>query len=194
MTMPASSPERIRRTIYLSVAGLLVGYQAVNAFVPNSEMILATRVLALGFYATVLYVYGPDAWRALFSRHPKRSDFLVIGIFVSFLSHFGQSFYSILYRLAPSTWLFNSEFLAVVVQLSIVAAMLHVTAPGAVDGTVPRRNRIALGIGVGLATLAVGGVLLSRPDVAPVLDRLRPYIGDFWRTGEVRSLQIPPHG
>lgn len=185
-------PERIRGTIYLSVLLLFAVYQVINAFVPNADLILATRTLGAGFYATVLYVYGPDAWKALTAPHPKRSDFLIVGIWISFASQLGQSIYSILYRLAPSQWFLNSEVVSWIVLGSVVASILHVSAPGAVDGTVPRRNRIALGVGVGLATITVAFLLVTRPDIGPLLERTRPYIGDFWSTGAM--LPISGHG
>lgn len=67
-------PERIRGTIYISALVLLVGYQLINAFVPNADMIVATRTLAAGFDAVVLDVYAGDAWRAAVKLEPRRSD------------------------------------------------------------------------------------------------------------------------
>ncbi|MGV7034764.1 hypothetical protein [Methylobacterium symbioticum] len=67
-------PERIRGTIYISALVLLVGYQLINAFVPNADMIVATRTPAAGFYAVVLDVYAGDAWRAAVKLEPRRSD------------------------------------------------------------------------------------------------------------------------
>lgn len=179
-------PERIRGTIYLSAILLLAGYQLINAFVPNADMIVATRTLAAGFYAVVLYVYAADAWRATMKPEPRRSDFLIVGIWLSFLSHFGQTVYSLVYRLADAPgWLLNAEIVPFIVLFSVLGAVLHVAAPGSVDGTVPRRNRIALGIGVGLAVLTVMALLITRPDIKPLIERARPFIGDWWKTGEL---------
>lgn len=191
MILSLNRPDRIRQTILACVVALFLGYQGINAFVPNADMILATRVLAAGFYMALLYVYGPDAWLALRTATPKRSDFLVVGIWIGFASHFWQDVYSIVYRLAPSEWLLNAEIISPGILLSAIAVVLHVSAPGAVDGTVPRRNRIALGAGVGVATLLVGLLLVTRPDIRPFVDGLRPWIGDFWHTG---GLSAPTHG
>jgi len=179
-------PERIRGAIYLTTILLFILYQAINAFVPNADMIVAVRVLACSVYAAVIYVYGRDAWVAVSTPDPKRSDFLIVGIVLSFMSHFGQSAYAIAYRLADApAWLLNAEVIAPVVILSMVAGVLHVTAPESIEGTVPRRNRYALGAFVGLAVLMLGVLLTTRPDVRPWIDRARPYIGDFWHTGEM---------
>lgn len=184
-------PEHIRSLLYLSVLFLFAGYQCINFFVPNADMILAVRVLATGFYAGVLYVYGGDARQAFFSPTPKRSDFLVVGIWISFLSHFLQCLYSIIYRLSPSEWLLYSEVVSPIVLLSVVAAVLHVSAPGAVDGIVPRRNKIALGVSVGFAAVVVVGLLVSRPNLQPYIQDLKPYISDWWGTEGDRSDDPP---
>lgn len=155
----------------------MAGYQCINVFVPNADLILATRTLAVGFYTAVLYFYGPDAWRALTSPKPKRSDFLIVGIWVSFASHDAQSLYSILYRLAPSQWLLNSEVVSPIVLLAVIGAILHNSAPGAVDGTVPRRNRVALGIGIGIATIMIAVLLSPGPTSARCLSARAPGSG-----------------
>ncbi|MCJ2038550.1 hypothetical protein MKK55_06210 [Methylobacterium sp. J-059] len=67
--------------------------------------------------------------------------------------------------------------MAPIVMPSMVASVLHAAAPGAVDGTVPRRNRIALGIGAGSGVSAVVFLIAIRPDIRPIIDRARPYIG-----------------
>ncbi|MCJ2006661.1 hypothetical protein [Methylobacterium sp. J-092] len=59
----------------------------------------------------------------------------------------------------------------------VVGAALHIDAQGSLDGQVPRRNRIELGIGVGIATLVVGLLLVTRPDIRPLIERTRSYIG-----------------
>lgn len=58
---------------------------------------------------------------------------------------------------------------------------------GISDGEVLRRSRIALGLGVGAAVLVVGAILTTRPDIGPAIERARPWIGDWWRTGEILS-------
>ncbi|MCJ2039858.1 hypothetical protein MKK55_13055 [Methylobacterium sp. J-059] len=186
------TPVRIKGTIYWAALLLFLGYQLCNFFVPNSDMILAARVMAAGFYAVVLYVYGPDAWRALWKNDPISSDYLIVGIWLSFASHLGQTAYSIAYRLAPSDWFLNSEIVSFIIMGSVVGAALHICAPGSLDGQVPRRNRIALGIGVGIATLVVGLLLVTRPDIRPLIERTRPYIGDWFHTGALRGIGEPP--
>jgi len=182
-------PEHIRGAIWLTVLFLGVGYAVINAFVPNSDMNIAIGVLQASAATMVVYIYGKDAWQALKKREPARTDFLIVGIVLAWLSTDGQAILAVLFRLAgmPS-WFVNSELYAPIRLLSVVAAVLHVSAPGAVDGLVPRRNRLAMGLGLGGAVLIVLVLLWQRPDMGPLIERTRPYIGDFWN----QSLHMLP--
>ncbi len=179
-------PTGIRQVLYLTGLGLFVGYQCINVFVPNADMIVATRILAAAFYSVVVYAYAGDAWAAVRRPVPTKADFLIVGIWLSFLSHLAQTVYATIYRLADAPqWLLNAEIVPAIVLLSMMAAVLHVAATGSIDGEVPRRSRIALGVGVGVAVLIVGAVVATRPDIGPAVERARPWISDWWRTGAV---------
>ena len=184
MMIYKDGPGGIRQVLYLTALVLFVGYQTINVFVPNADMIIATRILAAAFYSVVVFAYAGDAWDAIRNPEPDKSDFLITGIWLSFLSHLCQTVYAIIYRLADApTWLLNAEVVPFIVGLSMVAAMLHIVATGGVKEGVPRRSRIALGIGVGVAVLLVGAVVATRPDIGPTIERARPWIGDWWHTG-----------
>lgn len=185
-------PSGIRQILYLTALTLFVGYQTVNVFVPNADMIVATRILAAAFYSVVVYAYAGDAWAAIRRPFPTKADFLIVGIWLSFLSHLAQTVYAAIYRLADAPqWLLNAEIVPLIVLFSMMAAVLHVAATGSIDGEVPRRSRIALGICVGAAVLMVGAVVATRPDIGPAIERTRPYIGDWWRTGELHLWKVP---
>ncbi|WP_232629176.1 hypothetical protein [Methylobacterium sp. Leaf118] len=183
-------PEGIRQVLYLTSLLLVVGYQTINVFVPNADMIVSTRILAAGIYSTVVYAYARDAWEAVRKPEPDKSDYLILGIWLSFVSHLAQTTYAIIYRLADAPkWLLNAEVVPFIVGVSMVAAILHVAATGGIKEGVPRRSRVALGLGVGCAVIMVGAIIATRPDVAPVIERARPWIGDWFKTG---SLGGPP--
>ena len=177
-------PEGVRGTIYLSCLLLFAGYQLINAFVPNSDMIVGVRLLAMSIYGGVCYIYAKDAWIAFRAAKPERTDFLILGIWLSFFSQFLQNVYAVTARLAGMpAWFLNSEILGPCVLISVVAGILHIAMPDALRGQVPRRNRYALGLGVACAVLVLGAVTASKPDINPYLEPLRPWIGDFWHTG-----------
>jgi hypothetical protein len=174
----------IRQILWLTALLLFAGYQIVNVFVPNADMIVATRILAAAFYSVVVYAYAGDAWAAVRRPVPTKADFLIVGIWLSFLSHLAQTVYAAIYRLADAPqWLLNAEIVPLIVLFSMMAAVLHVAATGSIDGEVPRRSRIALRVCVGAAVLMVGAIVATRPDIGPAIERTRPYIGDWWRTG-----------
>lgn len=180
------SPTRIRGRIWFTLLVLFFGYGIINVFVPNGDMIIATRVIQASASAVVLYVYFGDFWHGLRTPDPARGDYLIVGIWVGFFATLCQAIYSMAFRLAGNpAWLLNSEVNAPYILLSVVAAVMHVSAPGAVDGVVPRRNRLAMGVGFGAAVFLVICLFMIRPDIRPVLDRLRPYIEDLWRQGQL---------
>ncbi|WP_191970289.1 hypothetical protein, partial [Methylobacterium planeticum] len=168
-------------------------YLLINFFVPNADMIIAVRCIACASHGVVLYVYGHDAWLAFRKREPARSDYLILGIWLSFLSQILQSAFAILSRLSGmQSWFVNAEIWAPAILLSVTAAVLHTATPGALDGVVPRRNRIAMGVGLGFAILSVLGLVASKPDIRPYLDRARPYISDWFNTNALFHSSEPP--
>ncbi|WP_455961530.1 hypothetical protein [Methylorubrum aminovorans] len=84
-------PSGIRQVLYLTALVLFVGYQTVNVFVPNADMIVATRILAAAFYSVVVYAYAGDAWATVRRPVPTKANFLIVGIWLSFLSHLAQT-------------------------------------------------------------------------------------------------------
>lgn len=186
-----NEPETLKSIILWAACVLFIGYQVLNVFVPNEDMIIYVRVLDIAFTAVALVLFAPDAWLGLWRRVPKPRDFLIVGIWLKFFSAECQSINAVLYRLAGTPkWLLNNEFLPLAIMVGIVAVVCHVCTPGSVkeeggSPAVPRKNLYALAIGSGFAVLMVGIFIVSKPDVGPFMERARPYIGDFWKTGFV---------
>ncbi len=184
-------PETIRNLIVFAAIGLFIGYQVINVFIPNAEMIIYVRILGIAANATALYIFAGDAWRGVWRATPLPRDFLICGIWLKFLADFLQGIYALVYRLAGTpAWFLNSEILSPIIMLGVVAVVLHMCVPGTVEGVVPRRNQYALAAGFGIAVLLVGFLIASKPDIRPYIERARPYISDWWRTGSVE----PPAG
>lgn len=178
----------IRKRILPTLAILGVGYMAIDAVVPNADMLLAQRVLQAAAAAAVMYVYWPDAWSAFVTRKPQKGDFLVLGIWLGMASTFCQAVYSVVYRLVPpdvQAWLQNANPVGVWIFTSILACVLHLLAPGVIGGVVPRRNRMALGGALGCAVVLTLYLVIARPDIGPIVNGLKPYIADWWRTGSL---------
>lgn len=186
-----NEPETLKSIILWAVVILFIGYQTINVFVPNEDMIIYVRVLDIAFTAVALVLFAPDAWLGIWRKVPKPRDFLIVGIWLKFFSAEWQSVNAVLYRLAGTPkWLLNNELLPWAIMVGIVAVVCHICTPGAVrkeggSPAVPRRNFYALAISSGIAVLIVGLIIVNKPDIGPLMERIRPYIGDWWRTGFV---------
>jgi drug/metabolite transporter (DMT)-like permease len=172
-----------------AIAVLGGGYLAIDAVAPNADMLLGWRVLQAATSASVFYVYWPDAKIAMLTHEPRKGDFLILGITFGWIATFCQATYSIVFRLAGSPgWLMNADPVGLWLMLSVLGGILHLLAPGAIGGSVPRRNRLALGAGLGAAIALVLFLSFAKPDIRPYVDWLRPYISDWFNTGGL------PHG
>lgn len=179
----SNKPETIKSIIVWAAGFLLVGYQILNVFVPNADMIIYARILDTAATAVALIIFFPDTWHGFWRAIPKPRDFLIVGIWLKFLSAELQSIYALLYRLGGSpAWWLNNELLGVTVLISVIAVVCHVATPGTVEGVVPRRNQYGLAIGFGAALLVILSFVANKPDIAPWLEMTRPYISDWWKS------------
>lgn len=146
----------MRGRIWLSFVVLAIGALLFGTLLDDGELTLALRILQASASAGVVYCYARAAYFAFRVEEPIGSDYLIVGILLSFFSMFCQAIYSIVYRLLGGpTWMLYSEVAAPFVLISVIAAVLHVTAPGAVDGRVPPKNRITVGICFAIAVACV---------------------------------------
>lgn len=186
-----NEPSLIRGRLWFSFLVLFVGYNIVNVFVQNPDMIIACRIIQASTSVVVLYVYFEDAWVGFKKAVPAREDYLIVGIWLAWLATFLQAMFSVMWRLAGGPdWLTNAEINAPFIILSVLGGMLHVSAPGALDGVVPRKNRVAMGMAFGVSLAIVTGLFATRPNIGPMIERARPYIGDFWGNSAER---LAPH-
>jgi hypothetical protein len=159
-----------------SIFVLLFFYTATQVFGPFAlvEMI---RVASIPLSVAVVVAYGDGAFRALFARHPDKFAMLTLGIVVSWASTAISSTWSILWRLSgqPSWWV-NSYPNSFGLYIALSAAVLHITAPGAVDGRIPKRLMIHLGLIAGLITALAITVVIARPDLSSVINAFRPWV------------------
>lgn len=104
---------------------------------------------------------------------PTKADFLIIEVWLSFVSHLGQTIYAAHYRMAAAPqWLLNAEVVPIIVRFSMLAAVLHVAATGPVDGEEPRHSRIRPSAGV--TVLIVGAGLANRHGIGSAIERPQP--------------------
>lgn len=106
--------------------------------------------------ATIAYFAGFTA--AVFSRRPGSLDFLTVGVVLGWLSVFMNRQWAQGLRTFPDAeWMRTSWFIAFYILIAVVAGGFHLLAGGSVDGRIPKRNLIWLGlvVGGGFATTAI---------------------------------------
>lgn len=186
-------PETIRSTIYLSTLVLVVGFVVLNAFLPNSDVNLVVGVLQATMATMVLCYYIMAAIRAVVTGSSANTDFLIVGIVLSWISTDGQAILALLARLSNfSPTLMNSELFAPLKLLSVIAAILHVVPKGAANGVVPQGNKAAVGGFLILAAILATALVTTKPDPTYLIDRAPTWMRDFWQTGALQTTEEPP--
>ena len=183
----SDKPENIRSIIAWLIGFLTFGYIALNAFVPNGDMNIGIDVLLTVMALSALSYYIAAALRAIISGSRVYIDFLIVAISLSWLSQGGQAALRVITRLSGFDPAFvNNELFGVFKLMSVIAAVLHILPRGAADGVVPKSNTATvLGSFLFAAVLAVT-VVVTKPDPKPLIDRSLPWIGDWFRSGEIR--------
>ncbi|EHP94853.1 hypothetical protein [Methylorubrum extorquens] len=187
------SPENIRSVIAWTAFLLGCGYVTLNAVLPNNDLNIAVDIL-IGVMATL--VLGFYFWTfvlAIWTGSRKNTDFLIVGIALSWMSQDGQAWLRVILRMSGFSPAFaNSELFVPIKLLSVIAAVLHIIPKGAANGVVPRGNTFSVLAGFGVAAALVLGALVIRPDVQPVIDRMPPWTRDLFRTGAIPTGPPPP--
>lgn len=157
----------------------------VNAIFPNSEIILASRIYQACFALGVVVAYGSVTLQALRKRTPEAGDFLMTGITIAFFATVCQATYSIVHRLSNSPrWLMDADLIGVWINLSTMAAILHLRMPAASPAGQRYVRRILIASTV-MGSLLVLLVLGLRPDLSGPVEHLRPLFEWF------RSTSLP---
>jgi len=174
-----TSPETIKKQIVFATIVLVGTVFMLNFFVPNADLILAERIFQASVAATVVVVYWPDARAAWKSESPERGDYLIVGVTLGWCATLCQAMFSVVFRLAGMPlWFTNIDANSLWILMSAISGILHIVAPGAVDGIVPRRNRIVLGVGIGIAVMGICVVMWTRPDISVYVEASRFVLED----------------
>lgn len=186
-------PETVGSTLGWVCFALGVGYVALNVFLPNNDLniFLDAVIWVLGLYVVIKYL--PRSVVTILRGHGSSADFLVVGIFLSWLSQSGRAAGSIITRLSSfdPAWL-NGEYFGLVKLMTILAAVCHVISAGAIqfdDGSesLPRRSRFGLAATFFVA-ITMGALLISfKPDMKPWVDRMPGWTRDLFQTGSNRA-------
>ncbi len=178
----------VRSRFWQTSAALFLVFVVSAAFTRTE----ALRYNGLFLNLAVAITFGREAWRVSLKRRQDASDYLILGVFVSWATSGVQAAWLLLWRLGGQpSWMVNSDFNASFFAALAFAAALHLLTSNAINGEVPKGKTIiiALIVSAGLlaATLSIG----MSPKVGGLLDWLRPRIQYFDRNlvGTVGALR-----
>lgn len=136
-----------------SAALAMLVYTAAALSLPHRVLMQILNIGTLSIAVAIVITYAP-AWAAtLRKERMDGADALSLGIGCTWLAEIGQRLWSIIWRgLDQPGWMTESYVLPLLLTLNFLGGVQHITAPGAVDGIIPRRNWIVLGSAVGAAT------------------------------------------
>lgn len=145
------------RTVLIG-AGCFALYGVAFALIPAPFFGEILNAVLFSVSAGVVVTYSSFAFQAACNRSPSSQDYLLLGIWLGWLAMSVRGAVALYWRYANKPPEFTDNFLwLLVLHIAVVSATLHLTAPGAIDGRVPARNWILLGIAVafGLALMSL---------------------------------------
>ncbi len=132
---------RLLRFLALCAAGYLL----VAALTDSPFLILMLNGLVASATAGVCVAYSPVLVAALPARAPTKGDYLGSGIFLVALSMLAQRLVSFIGRDGGWPDIFNSDWETAIMTVGLVGVLLHLWAPNAVEGRVPRARWVSTG-------------------------------------------------
>ena len=120
----------------------------------------------------VIVAYIPTVSAAVRLRRPGGSDILVVGIWLAWISLVEARIWSIVWRsLGSPRWLVNTDFTTHIIALAALAGIFHLAGPEAIDGRVPTRQWIRIGIIVALGAALSIGLIMTVGETGGLLRR-----------------------
>lgn len=150
------APQILRWRVAWSAALLMTAFWTVHYLVPFKPLMQSLNALVLCVSISVVLTYAPAWAQTLAKPRLDGGDALSLGIGCTWCSDIGFRLWSIAWRgLDNPEWMLTTAILPLLLTVNFMGGVLHLTAPGAVDGVVPRRNWIILGITVGAAFFVI---------------------------------------
>lgn len=146
-------------------AALWGGFWLVAWVVPRAWLFDAVNALTISIGAGVLVAYAPGVRASLARRDLSGGHYLVMGIAVAWAATTARHAYNWLWRyLGQPDDMINHPFVAFLIWMLFTAGLLHLLARDAIEGQIPPRNWVTVGISVavGLA-LALGFIVWLEP-------------------------------
>lgn len=137
-----------------SFAILLIAYAGVYNAVPYRPLMLFLNSLAISIAVAVVVTFAPVWISTLLKRSSEvdGTEWLSLGVGSTWTAEIVQRMWSITWRgLDQPHWMTATWITPFALVLTIAGGVMHVTSPGSMNGIVPRRNWIVLGVSTGAA-------------------------------------------
>jgi len=159
-------------------------YTVLAAFMPRQPFLEFVRILQAVSAVVVVIAFSQDAWEAVTAEESDKTDGIIIGAFLQHITICVTGIWLLLYRLADRpTWMLDVLFFAFFSGwLSSIASTLFVVAPGVLrkddsqNIEIPPARLRAVGFVTSIGVAATLIVLASQPNVAWLVESLRPYL------------------
>jgi len=155
------------RFVWLFVVPNVV-FASVALLTNATDLIVVLNFALVALWVGVCVAYLPPVIIILMDDRPlDRADILALGIFCGGFSIVIIRTWSMIWRImGKPEWLLESDIVSYALFTSVIAAVLHLAAPGGLNDRVPPRRWISIGISV--AILVFAGLVLAFMMQAPI--------------------------
>lgn len=139
--------------IILGAIGITLSYMLTAFYFEKADIITFMQAIRAVVAIAVTLAYFPGAIGLVWTGKGNRSDYLILGIVCNWASDIGVGIWTTISRFyGRPEWMLDNKWLSFFLLIAVIGGVLHLTAPGAVGGKVPRRNWMVLGAVLALAT------------------------------------------
>lgn len=150
-----------RRTLLLMMSVIIFGYPTAILLLGQEPAIEVGNIITVSLACGIVVTYTPTAWAIIKYPVLDGASILSFGIWLGWSAIMYRTGGAIIWRLLdkPDNWL-DSGWWGLHIALSCCSAIGHLIAPEAVNGRVPTKEWIRIGILVAVSVL-VAGLLTS---------------------------------
>ena len=151
------------RTIMAANVLALASYFVLMPDTAPLWLAVAVQSLRAAVALMVVIIYGWSVVQICRANEPEPSNGLVIGILLAFAADLYGSIVGLAWRWngRPEYWT-SLAFWFMPAVLTTIAGLHHIAVPDAINGRVPRRNIIWIGVAFGVAGLIAGMIIGSQ--------------------------------
>ncbi len=141
-------------------------------FVPAPTLIIVLNCLVFAIACGVITAYLPSVYRACTTERPNQGDILVVGIWLAWISLIEARVWSIAWRaLNRPEWLVDTDITTHIIAMALLAGVMHLAGPEAIEGRVPTKQWIRIGVLVASGALVAIVMLVAFGDTGALLTR-----------------------